>query len=245
VNKHEHKDLDAAQALIYAVFEADSTAERIKLAKMALQISKHCADAYTFLAQETTVDLKQKHSMLEKAVAAGEAAMGVDDFRRFSGETWEFLETKPYMRARASLADCLWELGQREQSVDHLVDMLNLNREDSLGLRFVVVSRLIALGRLDMADQILTYYQDNNFADWAFNTALLKFINNTANPEAGQALEHAMQVNEFVVEMLVGDVEIPKSVLHGYAPGSKEEAIFYVRDNMENWQSAKGALGSL
>jgi len=242
MNEQERKQLATAQNLVSTLTKADSQADRIELANMALKISKHCADAYILLAQEKPHNLAAKLNLLEKAVAVGESAISVEDFRSYYGEFWGFLQARPYMRARASLADCLWELGRREQSLDHLVDILTLNHQDDLGLRFIVVSRAIALNRLELAEKILTAYQDTGFADWAFNLALVEFIGGGAGKQAAQALDTAGQTNEFVMEMLAGRVEVSNAKIDGYKLGSKQEAIFYVRDNMENWQSTPGAI---
>src|SRR5262245_47216987 len=45
--------LDQAQALIYQAVDNPDPAERIKLAKRALDLSADCADAYVLLAENT------------------------------------------------------------------------------------------------------------------------------------------------------------------------------------------------
>ena len=46
-----------------------------------------------------------------KGVEAGEQALGPEGFEEYAGRFWGFLETRPYMRARAGLAAALLKLG--------------------------------------------------------------------------------------------------------------------------------------
>ena len=105
----------------------------MELARKAPEIAPDCADAYVLLAEETAATVSEARDLYERGVAAGERALGEELFRKEAGHFWAMLETRPYMRARAGLAICLWELGEREGALDHWVDMLRLNPADSLG----------------------------------------------------------------------------------------------------------------
>ena len=102
-------------------------------------LSPDCADAYVLLAEQAR-NRKEALELFEQGVAAGERALGPQMFRDEVGNFWGILETRPYMRARLGLAECLWTSGRRDESVVHLQDMLRLNPGDNQGLRLILVN---------------------------------------------------------------------------------------------------------
>ena len=135
-----------AQELMYKAWDAGAKRERIELAKRALEISDLCADAHVLLAEEVAKTLVEARRHYEAAAAAGERALGPRAFERDAGHFWGLLETRPYMRARAGLAKCLWAAGERAAAIGHYRDMLRLNPNDNQGLRHVLTSWLLATG---------------------------------------------------------------------------------------------------
>src|SRR5215211_7843795 len=119
--------LERAQDLIYEAFETESSRKRVQLAKKALKVSPDCADAYVLLAEEDAGSLEEARELYQKGVEAGERALGRETFEEEAGHFWGILETRPYMRARQGLAVCLWELGEREEAIEHYQEMLDLN----------------------------------------------------------------------------------------------------------------------
>lgn len=96
--------LNKAQDLIYEAWDTPDNRRAVTLAKRAIEISPLCADAYVLLAERTSPQLEKQKKLYELAVKAGELALGPDGFREYAGHFWGFLETRPYMRARAGLA---------------------------------------------------------------------------------------------------------------------------------------------
>ena len=115
---------------MYEAFETQG-ARRVTLAHEALEISPDCADAYLLLAEEATSSLEEARELLEQGVAAGERALGPEPFEGDVGYFWGLIETRPYMRARAALAETLWALGGREEAVAHQRELLRLNPNDN------------------------------------------------------------------------------------------------------------------
>src|ERR1700724_1166525 len=104
-------DADAkAQDVMYEAWERTPSRSRIALARKALGISPLCADAYVLLAEEAR-SIEEARDYYAKGVEAGELVLGPRGFKQYAGHFWGFLETRPYMRARAGLAGALLKFG--------------------------------------------------------------------------------------------------------------------------------------
>jgi hypothetical protein len=111
--------LRQAQEIVYDAWEIDGPA-RINLALQALTVYPDCADAYVLLASEFAANLNETKELYEKGMIAGEKALGPKTFKKDKGHFWGIIETRPYMRARAGLAQCLWDIGERKQAIELL-----------------------------------------------------------------------------------------------------------------------------
>ena len=126
----------AAQNLMYSAWDQSSKRSRIDLARKALAISPLCADAYVLLAEEEAKSAQEAQEFFRKGVEAGERALGPAGFKRYAGHFWGFLETRPYMRARAGLAATLNALGEVDAAIGHFRELLRLNPNDNQGIRY-------------------------------------------------------------------------------------------------------------
>ena len=233
--------LRRAQELIYDAWETPRAVQRIRLAKRALKISELCADAYSVLAEDQAKTLLERREYYERALAAGEKALGPQAFKDDLGHFWGILDTRPYMRARAALADCLWECGERIAAIDHLQIMLLLNPNDNQGVRYLLISWLLTVRDYEAAEELLRNYKGDDSANWSYSETLLAF---RKGDELGlcRYLANAWQLNAHVPGLLIGASAMPGQTPDYYSPGSLEEAVLYVQDNRENWASTEGAL---
>ena len=236
--------LRQAQELVYEAWEAGTARERVRLARQALATSDSCADAHVLLAENTAKNVVEAHDHYQRGVAAGERALGPEAFERDAGHFWGLLETRPYMRARAGLAECLWELGERSAAIGHYRDMLRLNPNDNQGLRHVLASWLLTTGDHDALEELLAAYEGDAFTEWAYAKVLLAFRKG-GRTDADAALRLAWERNPHVPGLLIGAKSLPRRLPDHYALGSREEAIVYVLQNKDNWSATPGALSWL
>jgi tetratricopeptide (TPR) repeat protein len=232
--------IDRAQDVMYKAWEARGP-KRVQLAHKALEISPDCADAYCLLAAEAARTTEERKELYEKGVKAGEQAIGAE-FEELTGQFWGFLETRPYMRARAGLAGVLWRMGEREAAIEHYRDMLRLNPNDNQGIRYLLLDCYMESGRLKDAEKLLKQYKDDAGARWLYTAALLTFSKAGASPKANQQLQQALDHNPFVPTYLLGKKKLPRIMPAYIGFGDDNEAIDYATNGVLIWGRNKEAL---
>jgi tetratricopeptide (TPR) repeat protein len=229
-----------AQDLIYDAWEEPNLAKRIRLARRALELWPDCADAYAVLAAEEESP-KEQRRLLEEAVAAGERAVGPETFRDDVGHFWGIHRTRPYMRARAALADLLWAAGEPDAAIAHCRALLRLNPNDNQGNRYTLVNWLLVVGNDRAAVGLVSRYGENA-AVMAYAQALLEFRAWGDADRAREALARAFRANRFMPHYLTGLRDTADEIPDGYSPGSVEEAEVFADDIAEAWEATPGAV---
>jgi thioredoxin-like negative regulator of GroEL len=241
----ERRDLlDQAQDIIYQAWETSSPKKRIALATKALAISPDCADAYVILA-EMAPSLDETLELCRKGVEAGERALGKRAFTEDAGDFWGILETRPYMRARAGLAQSLWDSNRREEAVEHYRALLHLNPGDNQGIRYILVSCLLELNRDDEVGKLLDQYPDDAAATWSWTAALLAFRKQGDNADSHAKLAAALEANPHIPAFLLGKKKLPRMLPGLVGFGDESEAVYYAAENREVWHATPGALAWL
>jgi tetratricopeptide (TPR) repeat protein len=234
--------VDQAQQIMYDAWEATTRRQRVALTKRAIEISADCADAYVLLAEETARSLDEALDLYRRGVEAGERALGKKAFKEDVGHFWGLLETRPYMRARAGLAECLCESGKLDEAVEHYWDMLRLNPNDNQGIRDLLMPHLIALGRDADAENLFKQYKEDGMAVWMYSRALLDFRKNGDSPVAIKSLKAALEENNHVPAYLLGRKKMPRHLPDYYGFGDENEAIVFAHGNRSAWKATRGAL---
>lgn len=162
---HELTPLERAQDKMYEAWEARSRKARVRLAREALELSPNCADAYVLLAEETARTPEEALELYEEGMRAGERALGPESFTEGAGHFWGILETRPYMRARAGVAECLWEMGEAGRAVEHHRELLRLNLGDNQGNRYLLAGLLLQEGMDEELGALLKEYGEEASAE--------------------------------------------------------------------------------
>ena len=166
-------------------------------------------------------------------------------FKNDAGYFWGILETRPYMRARAGLAQCLWTLGRREEALEHYRDMLRLNPNDNQGIRYILANCLLDAGQEQELEKLLEQYGDDIAATWPYTRALLLYRQEGPSIRAKKALSEAKTCNRFVPLYLLEKKQLPRQLPNYVGIGDEPEAIAYAADALEIWQKTPGALNWL
>lgn len=234
--------LERAQEVIYDALDARASKRRVALARQALAISPDCADAYVLLATETTADLHEMRALLEDGVRAGERALGPELLERYAGDFWGMLETRPYMRARAMLAEVLWDLGDWRAAIAEGRELLRLNPGDNQGIRYRLLLWLLIQHDHAGVEALLEAYADEASAAWLFGRALHLWRTQGETPRAAEALRDAMRMNPHVRAYLLGSAPLPELAPQLVGMGDESEAADYVLEAGALWDLTPGAL---
>ncbi len=194
-----------AQDIMYDAWDAPNLQRAVALARQALAVSPDCADAYNLLAELTAGSLQEGVEIYRKGVEASQRALGEEAFVEDVEHFWGLLETRPYMRARVGLADCLWRLGKGAEAVEHYQDLLRLNPMDNQGTREALLPRLIELGRDEDAEEVYQFYEEEARAIWPYLRALLDFRKHGDSAIADKSIEEAFDRNEYAPAYLLGE----------------------------------------
>jgi len=235
--------IDKAQDVMYQAWGQPEPRKRIALANKALTISPLCADAYVLLAEETANSAKEALDYYRKGVDAGSKAIGTKAFNEYAGHFWGFLETRPYMRARAGLASTLDALGDVEAAIGHYRDMLRLNPGDNQGIRYVLARCLMKSRDIEALRKLLQQFDEDGTGLWLYTRALVAFRDNGAEDKmAAELARKACRANRHVPSALAGAKTV-KSSMNGYVTiGGEDEAAHYVDEWGFDWVTTPGAV---
>lgn len=228
--------LEQAQDLCYQAYDVFGR-RRVQLARAALRKSADCADACVILAEQagTREDELEYYS---QGVAAGLRALGPEMLARDVGHFWGIASTRPYMRAVFGLAQTLEKLGRHAEAAQQYQELLRLNPHDNQGARYLLLPRLLELGRDEDAARLLKAY-DEDSANWTYARALLAFRLSGPCPASNRELRIALKANPHVPRFLLTDERWP--LPEHYRRGSAEEAAVVVEELGAAFRATPGA----
>ena len=237
---------NGAQIRFFDAMDAETAAARMAAITALLRDNPLSGDAWGELAMAAPEGSPLALALWRQAVAAGTLAIGPLGFLDMEGEFWGYLETRPYMRARAGLAQELWRQGRHDAAIGELQDLLLLNPGDNQGLRYLLLGWLLELGRDAEATALHARYDGDSYAGWRYGAALLAFRRDGGDSAAARkALRDALAGNPHLGPLLTGAVPMPKRLPDAYSPGEASEAQVAYREMHPAWDATPGALAWL
>ena len=183
--------------------------------------------------------------LYEQAIYAGNILLK-SELENDQGYFWGLLETRPYMRALAGLANDHKQCGRLDKSIDIYQKMLVLNPNDNQGIRYILIFGLLEMHRLNEAQKLLDD-TDEATAFCLYSAALLAFLQDSPNKHT--ILQQAIESNLYIAEKLkqMDDSSFRQECFNAplpdsYSMGSEEEATIYISDNLKTWCQALGAI---
>ncbi len=229
-----------SQDLVLEAYE-QSAPKGKKLIKQALELDPDNADAYNYLASIET-DVDKELALYKKAIEAGERSLGEEFMKENKGHFWGLIETRPYMRAKAGLSECLFAKNRINAAIDIYREMLELNPNDNQGVRYLLST--VLLGKKDLSDyeSFIKNHEEEDCALWHYNNALYHFKRLGQSAKSDNELLKAYENNKYVLDYLLGIKELPKELPHFIGRGDEDEAVAYVIDAWATWGKTDGAL---
>ena len=212
-----------------------------QLIKQALELDPDNADAYNYLASLET-DVDKALAVYRQAVEAGERSLGEKFMKKNKGHFWGLIETRPYMRAKAGVADCLYAKNRMNAAVEVYREMIELNPNDNQGVRYLLST--ILLGKIDLSDyeSFIKKYEGEDSAVWLYNNALYHFKKMGKSAKSDTELMKAYKFNAYVMDFMLGLKELPQEMPQFIGRGDENEAAAYIVDAIHTWGKTEGAL---
>ncbi len=233
-------DKGRSQDLVYEAYEQPLPKAK-KLIKQALALDPDNAEAYIYLASKED-DLHKAIILYNKAIKAATKTLGKKFFTQHKGYFWGLIETRPYMRAKASLARCLYINNEIEKAISIYEELIDLNPIDNLGIRYLLSTLLLENRELNNFKFLHKAYKEENCAVWNFNNALYHFIKSGPTEKTKKVLLNAHRNNPYVVDYMVGGEILPDRPPQYIGRGDESEAVAYVFDAWMLWRDTEGAL---
>ena len=152
------------------------------------------------------------------------------------------IETRPYMRAKAGLADCLYAKKEVDKAIEIYEEMLELNPNDNQGIRYLLSTLLLSKNDLTKFQSFIENSEEEDCAVWNYNNALYHFKKFGQTAKSDKELQKAYKSNEYVIDYMLGVKEMPSEQPQYIGRGDENEAISYVNGAWSIWDKTPEVL---
>lgn len=233
-------DKGRSQDLVLQAYD-ETPAKGKKLIKQALELDPNNADAYNYLASVEN-DVDKALTLYRQAEEAGERALGEEFMEENKGHFWGLIETRPYMRAKAGVAGCLYAKNRVNATIEVYREMIELNPSDNQGVRYLLATILLSKKDLSDYESFVKKYEGEDSALWHYNNALYHFKKMGKSAKSDGELMKAYKFNPYVMEFMLGLKELPEEMPQFIGRGDENEAVAYIFDAIHTWGKTDGAL---
>lgn len=235
---------EEAQRIAYDAMEASDPEDKVMLIEEALKANPMCVDALMMTATMMSETPLQYINMTQLAIEAGRMELGEEFMEENKGHFWGLLETRPYMRACAALAEILVDIGLFEDAIIEYEKMLELNPGDNQGMRYPLLALYLQEKHLDDAHELLLQHEEETMAVFTWGRVLLGFIDR--GPDYAETLlDEADERNPYMQDYLTGFARLPKDDLGFHGFGDENEAIVAAKYLKPAWKKYPKAVAWL
>lgn len=220
----ERDPKEEAQELAYLAMEAKTDKEARSYCRQALKLDPHCMDARVTQAGLNARSERDLLTRMMKIVREAETEFGEAFFEENRGHFWGLVETRPYMRARATLVSLLQATDSLEEATAECEGLLELNPNDNQGNRDILRGLYLEAGNVEGIRRLDSEYEDEMFAIPRWSMVLERWLSDDLK-QAEERARAGHKSNPHVVVYLSGAKRLPKEEPAGYSLGSQEEAV--------------------
>lgn len=176
-NSFDESDSEKIYDYLEMAFETEDDSKRLKYAKEVLKMDKDNLDAKYLIASTDAKDPIDMLNRLEKILKHGNEIMEREGFmdEENIGEFWEIVETRPYIRIKQSYAEVLAENGMMKKAVKEYEEILKLNENDNMGVRFRLMSLYAFFEDEENALKLYKKYNGQNSVQMLLPISVLYF----------------------------------------------------------------------
>lgn len=236
----EDEDLKKANKIANEAWNQKNYKKKAKLAKEALKISENCAEAYIILSYDNSLSINEQKILVLKAVEAAKNVIGEENINKYIGKFLDLEVTRPYYSAKYRLGNLLWNINEKLEAIKEFTDLINLDPEDRLLIRGVLLSWLITENLDEEVLNVLNKYKNDYLPSTKFSKALYLFKIGKLE-EAERALRIANASNPFVIDYIIKQKRIPTNPPELKSLGTEEDAVYYMKNAEIAWNSVNGA----
>lgn len=219
--------LEEAEAIRDVEFYARDAVSR------ALERDPGYPEPYSFMAQLCGRP-KAALELLDAGLQAGSAQL--EELPQ-ELSAWLDVEARSVLRLMGHRVELLTDLGRHGEAVRQAEELLSLDGEDHMGIRYLLLPLYVQSGRIEQAREFHHAYQEPG-TFWYWNDVLLAYAAGGAR-QARERLPRALEANPHVLTALQMRHAPPVT---DYTPGSLEEALLYWDYAKGAWRSFKNAL---
>jgi len=128
-----------------------------------------------------------------------------------------------------------------EDAVSHFQELLILNPNDNQGVRYLLASALLDMGKIDDLEKLLGRY-DEPTAHWLFTKALVAYVRQGDTAGSRKLLREALDSNPLVASYLLGEKKLPRILPERVGFGDTSEAVTYAAEFGNGWHQTEGAV---
>lgn len=231
---------ERAQDIVDQAVDEEDLDKIRHLAAQALEIDPFCMDALYIEALEDGEHTEALAERIRGAMKKWENHKGAEYFETHRGHFWAFPETRPYMRALASLAELLRALKSVDEAIAIYDRCLELNNSDNLGMRYALLGLYLQEKNMAGARKLFKRFSQDASAVFAWGKVLYHYLI-LDRTEAGKALFAAMEVNPYFLPILLSPNQLTDR-LNSYTQGDESEAAFCVLHLGAAWLEHSMAL---
>lgn len=212
-----------AQAIAYQAYDEANKKIKSRLTKEVLQLDPDNIDGLLLLA-DCTNDHRKVEEFYEKAIKLGRIAFGHEE------EAWLLVTNRPYLRAIYSYGVWLYEKHRLLEAATQFETLIELDEEDPLYSRYLLISSYIYMEQYDKAVKLLNEYKLNSCDEAAYR--YLRWFVEEARTEgesvvSEQFFNDAVEANVFVLNLLEKEgPALPYPKCEEITAGSIEEANY-------------------
>jgi tetratricopeptide (TPR) repeat protein len=126
------------------------------------------------------------------------------------GALWSVTKMRPFLRAMSGYALTQWSLGNRQKGIDTANELLELDNDDYVGIRYMLLFHLIAAGKNNDAIRLLKRFPEEDVYAWELCKAFLMFVKQGPSAKAKRTLKNAIEMNPYIGAIIISNTADPK-----------------------------------